>query len=642
MTAVVPVQPRSGGYPATNGFSHHQHGAGPSQPAQVPPGAAAVPNPTLQDINVLLQSELGVNALLSKLRESTISARDFAGFLKKRAQIEEDHAFGLKKLCRITHDTIHRDDGPRRGTLMTGLEESNRVHDRLADNGIAFATALNTMSEELTELANNIDRGRKQWKQAALNSEKKGPDSFHALEKLKAKADGFAEEYERILNGGRSNKHFGLGGGRHPEEDARRKLEMADMEYQKQVEMTNRVHHELFHNERPQTVKALKDMILECDAGLSLQLQKFVALNESFAFNNGRTVSSAGPEGDLRKALLNVDDERDMHNFIMEFASKAPPPQLGPMKFTYERHPALSLSMPQPQSLPMPSQSAPPPQGMPVQQQPGPPSSFQNPPQHPPQGYQQGRSASIGSLGGAYPPSTTVGFDPPDRAQGSHPAVHRKPPPSQQQQQQQPPAPKPVKPVFGVPLETLLTRDGNAVPIVVIQCMTAVELYGLEMEGIYRQAGATSHILKIKETFDNDPSRVDFRIPDHFYQNVHSAASTLKQFFRELPDPVLTYALYDEFIEAAKIEDDNLRRDSLHALINRLPDAHYATVRALVLHLNRVMQHSAVNKMNSWNLAICFGPTLMSTRPEDLRNTNAQNRALDTILRNALDIFDED
>ncbi|KAJ6264135.1 Beta-chimaerin [Drechslerella dactyloides] len=647
--------PRGAGYPATNGFSHHQNAAGPSQPAQGPPGAAAVTTQMSPDVNEILQSELGVNALLSKLRESTISARDFAGFLKKRAQIEEDHAFGLKKLCRITHDTIHRDDGPRRGTLMVGLEESNRIHDRLADNGIAFATGLNTMSEELTELANNIDRGRKQWKQAAVNSEKKGPDSFHLLEKLKMKSDGLAEEYERIRNGGRSNKHFGLGGGRHPEEDARRKLEMADMEYQKQVEVANRVHHDLFHNERPQTVKALRDMILECDAGLSLQLQKFgydgwliyngiVALNESFAFNNGRTVSSAGPEGDLRKALLNVDDERDMHNFIMEFASKAPPQKLGPMKFTYERHPALSLPMSQPPPQEQQTQNMPPvQQNMPPQQQhtpqSGPPSAFQNP-QQPPQGYQQQRSASIGSLGGAYPPSTTVGFDPPDRAPGSHPVVHRKAPPSQAQQQST--TPKPVKPVFGVPLETLLARDGNAVPIVVIQCMTAVELYGLEMEGIYRQAGATSHILKIKETFDNDPSRVDFRIPDHFYQNVHSAASTLKQFFRELPDPVLTYALYDEFIESAKIDDDNLRRDSLHALINRLPDAHYATVRALVLHLNRVMQHSAVNKMNSWNLAICFGPTLMSTRPEDLRNTNAQNRALDTILRNALDIFDED
>ncbi|EPS36815.1 hypothetical protein H072_9582 [Dactylellina haptotyla CBS 200.50] len=622
------VQPRGGGYPATNGYSHHQNAAGPSQhppppqqqqqqqqqqqPGPMPPQNVATSGSTqmTQDVNEILQAELGVNALLSKLRESTVSARDFAGFLKKRAQIEEDHAAGLKKLCRVTHDTIHREDGPRRGTLMMGLEGSSRIHERLADNGVAFAAALNTMSEELMELANNIDGGRKQWKQAANNSEKKGPDSYHAMEKAKLKVETIAKEYMQIRNGERP-KHFGIGGGgRHHEEDARRKLDQADMDYMKQVEMTNRVHSDLFHNERPQTVKALRDLILECDAGLSLQLQKFVALNESFVLNNGRTISSTGPEGDLRKSLLVVDDERDMHNFILEFASKAPPQKLGLIKFNYDRHQILKEPPPQP---PQEQQD-------PQQQQPYSGPSPPGGPVHP-----QQRVPSAG------------GYGPPGFNQSSNPA------PPTQIARKQPPAPKPaLKPVFGVPLEVLLSRDGNAVPIVVIQCMTAVELYGLGVEGIYRQAGATSHIQKIREIFDNDPSRVDFRNPDHFFQDVNSVASALKQFFRDLPDPVLTYALYDEFIESAKIDDDNVRRDSLHALINRLPDAHYATVRALVLHLNRVMQNSAQNKMNSWNLAICFGPTLMSARQEDLRNTNWQNRALDTILRNALDIFDED
>ncbi|KAF3930186.1 N-chimaerin [Dactylellina cionopaga] len=619
MATPVPVQPRGGGYPATNGYSHHQN-AGPSQQPPPPQPTPGGNSQLSQDVNEILQSELGVNALLSKLRESAVSARDFAGFLKKRAQIEEDHAVGLKKLCRVTHDTINREEGPRRGTLMTGLEQSNRIHERLADNGVAFSTALNTMSEELTELANNIDGGRKQWKQAANNSEKRGPDSYRALEKAKAKVDSLANDYERARNPTQT-KHFGLGGsGRHQEDDARKKFEIADTEYMKQVEATNRVHSDLFHKERPQTVKALRDLILECDAGLSLQLQKFVALNESFVLSNGRTVSSPGPEGDLRKALLVVDDERDMHNFILEFASKAPPQRLGPITFNYVRHKALDLMRTQPPPPPEVQQ----PQNPQAQQYPqsGPPPSQANPQQ----GAQRTPSGFFAPQGGQ------PGFDSP------HPV--RKPIGGGGGGQAA--APKPLKPVFGVPLETLLARDGNAVPIIVIQCMTAVELYGLGTEGIYRQAGATSSIQKIKEIFDNDPSRVDFRNPDHFFHDVNSVASALKQFLRDLPDPVLTYTLYEEFIEGAKIDDDNVRRDSLHALINRLPDAHYATMRALVLHLSRVMQNSSANKMNSWNLAICFGPTLMSARQEDLKNTNWQNRALDTILRNALDIFDED
>ncbi len=61
----------------------------------------------------------------------------------------------------------------------------------------------------------------------------------------------------------------------------------------------------------------------------------------------------------------------------------------------------------------------------------------------------------------------------------------------------------PLKPVFGVSLEDLFLRDGSAVPLVVYQCLQAVDLFGLEVEGIYRLSGTTSHVSKIKAVFDN-------------------------------------------------------------------------------------------------------------------------------------------
>lgn len=61
----------------------------------------------------------------------------------------------------------------------------------------------------------------------------------------------------------------------------------------------------------------------------------------------------------------------------------------------------------------------------------------------------------------------------------------------------------PLKPVFGMTLEKLFERDGSAVPMVVYQCIQAVDLYGLEVEGIYRLSGTASHINKIKAIFDN-------------------------------------------------------------------------------------------------------------------------------------------
>lgn len=77
-------------------------------------------------------------------------------------------------------------------------------------------------------------------------------------------------------------------------------------------------------------------------------------------------------------------------------------------------------------------------------------------------------------------------------------------------------------------------------------------------------------------------------------------------FFRDLPDPLFTSANYAAFIEAARVDDDDLRRDSVHGIINGLPDPNYATMRHLVLHLNRVIERSQVNRMTTHNLAICF------------------------------------
>ncbi len=62
--------------------------------------------------------------------------------------------------------------------------------------------------------------------------------------------------------------------------------------------------------------------------------------------------------------------------------------------------------------------------------------------------------------------------------------------------------PAPSKPVFGVSLAKLYERDGLAVPMVVHQCIQAVDMYGLGVEGIYRQSGSLTHINKLKSMFD--------------------------------------------------------------------------------------------------------------------------------------------
>lgn len=128
--------------------------------------------------------------------------------------------------------------------------------------------------------------------------------------------------------------------------------------------------------------------------------------------------------------------------------------------------------------------------------------------------------------------------------------------------------------MFGVPLNRLYERDGLAVPMVVYQCIQAVDLFGLGVEGIYRQSGSLNHINKLKGMFDagmtvsptwgfrsmqaltrngidsSNPA-LDFRNPENFYHDVNSVTGLLKQFLRDLPDPLLTLEHHDAFIAAA-------------------------------------------------------------------------------------------
>lgn len=88
-------------------------------------------------------------------------------------------------------------------------------------------------------------------------------------------------------------------------------------------------------------------------------------------------------------------------------------------------------------------------------------------------------------------------------------------------------------------------------------------------------------------------------------------------------------------------EDETVRRDSLHAIINSLPDPNYATLRALTLHLHRVMDNAGTNRMSPQNLAIVFGPTLMGTG-SNIGDSGFQARVVETILLNTYQIFDDD
>lgn len=192
--------------------------------------------------------------------------------------LEEDQAQGLKKLCRSSHDSARRPDN-RQGSYAQNYNEIISIHDRMADNGVQFALSLHQMHEDLQDLAAGMERGRKQWKQNGLSAEKRVQDSEALMDKAKAKYNSLAEDYDRARTGDRqSGRVFGLKGPKSAaqhEEDLQRKVQQADADYQSKVQIAKSQRQELVNSQRPQAVKALQDLINECDSGLTLQLQKF-------------------------------------------------------------------------------------------------------------------------------------------------------------------------------------------------------------------------------------------------------------------------------------------------------------------------------------------------------------------------------
>lgn len=153
----------------------------------------------------------------------------------------------------------------------------------MAENGIQFSLKLHQMQEHLLDLAVNIERGRRHWKQTGLSAEKRVQDAESMLTKAKAKYDTLAEDYDKARTGDKqTGRVFGLKGPKSAaqhEEDLHRKMQAADSEYSTRVQAAQSQRQELKDNLRPQATKAIQDLINECDAGLTMQLQRFGELH---------------------------------------------------------------------------------------------------------------------------------------------------------------------------------------------------------------------------------------------------------------------------------------------------------------------------------------------------------------------------
>ncbi|XP_028277028.1 rho GTPase-activating protein 32 isoform X3 [Parambassis ranga] len=165
--------------------------------------------------------------------------------------------------------------------------------------------------------------------------------------------------------------------------------------------------------------------------------------------------------------------------------------------------------------------------------------------------------------------------------------------------------------VFGCDLGEHLLNSGHDVPQVLKSCTEFIEKHGV-VDGIYRLSGIASNIQKLRHEFDSE--QIPDLTKDVYIQDIHCVGSLCKLYFRELPNPLLTYQLYEKFSEAVSAATDEERLIKIHDVIQQLPPPHYRTLEFLMRHLSRLAAFSYITNMHSKNLAIVWAPNLLRSK----------------------------
>ncbi|XP_013911201.1 PREDICTED: rho GTPase-activating protein 44 isoform X9 [Thamnophis sirtalis] len=167
------------------------------------------------------------------------------------------------------------------------------------------------------------------------------------------------------------------------------------------------------------------------------------------------------------------------------------------------------------------------------------------------------------------------------------------------------------KPSFGKPLEEHLAFSGREISFPIEACVTMLLECGMQEEGLFRVAPSASKLKKLKTALDC--CVVDVQ---EYSTDPHAIAGALKSYLRELPEPLMTFELYEEWIQASNIQDQDKRLQALWNALEKLPKASYNNLRYLIKFLANLTEYQEANKMTPSNIAIVLGPNLLWPQTE--------------------------
>ncbi|XP_074072153.1 stAR-related lipid transfer protein 13 isoform X2 [Macrotis lagotis] len=161
------------------------------------------------------------------------------------------------------------------------------------------------------------------------------------------------------------------------------------------------------------------------------------------------------------------------------------------------------------------------------------------------------------------------------------------------------------KNVFGVPLIVHVQRTGQPLPQSIQQALRYLRSNCLDQVGLFRKSGVKSRIQALRQMNESFPENVSYED-----QSAYDVADMVKQFFRDLPEPLFTSKLGETFLHIYQYVPKDQRLQAVQAAIMLLADENREVLQTLLCFLNDVVNLVEENQMTPMNLAVCLAPSL--------------------------------
>ncbi|KAJ3119036.1 hypothetical protein HDU96_003211 [Phlyctochytrium bullatum] len=557
-------------------------------------------------IQMLCDYENGFNLLLDRIKLNTHSCKEVSTFLKKRSQMEEDYG---RSMIKLSQSVLSTKSEIKDGTFSDSWRAFVKVHERVGEIRMRYAGAIAEVAEEMGNLFKNTERTRKQLKESGLKQLKAVQDSETALDKAKSRYESLSEDWEKAILHREEMASSAAAGDGAPAGGAFKALGGLQRSRSLKTQLWA-----LGAGSNPGKVTFLQNT-LSTVQGLTFVISSQLQKLEEDARNRASIANETYKQqlqttNSLRAAFYQTHLPRYVRmlketNDSCDAAMKA---HLGRHCRDMEQalmHEAMTLS--------------------PVNKEEGHMSVSEIIEQIDDRrdftdfmlAYFQNNQKQIEKNDYQYSPYAMS----PEAASIA----------------------SAKNPIFGAPLITAYADNNGNPPLIVTKCIEAIEAHGLAFPGLYRVPGQFGQMQRLRTLLDRDVEKVNL---DDWADNIAVVCGVLKTYFRELPEPLLPRSAYQSLVDAAKIEDARLRVVGVHEQVNNLEDAHYFTLKALMSHLWTVQRHEGENLMGIQNLAIIWGPTLMSPpvtpgQNADPADIKQQTRVVETILASYETIFVE-